>query len=540
MSVQFGFLGATVIEGQRSPTMNERAALVHGSAVEARAKFLEILNNKSPENISGDCCPVWMMEPFAIDSNRVACRSALLAGLQGDSEAQLRYEETRLFSLATVPSWLSQLVLERFNEGYSSITNQQIDAWMPKLSKGLSYEPSDSWRVRSAVDSFIAWFGLVQSPTYDCALEYQAALAGREYRNEKRFERIYSPLRGENSVQVVTCYSPLEDSPFGAVARRELKSLVQLMFRGLVLDDMLCALNFDLSARSKCAILAKNERPAWELSSSRSGQNLVKLAQAVNDRSLQGNPQQIAQFVEQNLFAKNPLSSIETGVFTTDEPASSGNIQCAVADIQQGQRLRIADALEARGVGENLPYVARMLHGLLRRGAIAEAQLLERVASEDDLVALPQRIYQESYRSLAAERRPSLEETISEDEHSVSYAPEVTGHRVSPIQLHYTDSFREWESSIPEVYRQIIGRRLSRLSRATSINDGIGDWSRIKGCEDGRPLFELRIHSGPGLRIIVLRHDTTKLSVVWGYTKKDQDHGNGIAGAIRAARNVRM
>lgn len=97
-----------------------------------------------------------------------------------------------------------------------------------------------------------------------------------------------------------------------------------------------------------------------------------------------------------------------------------------------------------------------------------------------------------------------------------------------PLEIRKTASFERWLRALRDSVA-----RLRILARLLRLEDGHwGDARHIAG-----PLFELRIHVGPGYRIYVAKQDDRVVVVLGGGDKSSQDRD--IERAVELVAGIR-
>lgn len=460
-------------------------------------------------------------------ASRAACSRDLVVGLGGNASAQETYIATRLAAFETLPKWLQREIEDSFTTwlrgvNYKGMFRGNIHWDHTQIPDQLRKQPLSKFLELSNLDSILS-IGVGQ------------ALFDRIAEQQFEHRRFLDLGRGTRIAEVWLSTSPVHDTPVSEHGRKWMRQILDLITKGLIIEDFLDHLGIPASDETKARLTRMCGQP-WDLLRSELGQRLLVVATAVSKGRL--SVLESGSFLDRNLHT--PPTTLYTQFFPPPAPSTNAakkpktarSLPPEVDAILSSREVFLAkrEAFQASlltkltGGGiqmsaSELRTTMRQLFAIVKRGLASESDVLERVGSAStprEIQAAIANIRHSAKLRLseAAARSPALH--LKSDLSSTGSASAQTAERKLNVTAADYRSVAEFVAALPRDFARIAETRIKRIQDCSYF----GDHKRLWSSDASAALFELRF-IGANMRVYYGRSGDTVILLGAG-TKKDQ------------------
>lgn len=429
--------------------------------------------------------------------------------IAGDQPARRAYEEFRLFDPSLLPEWGARRLCElRPAGGIVEFPVSQFPLHLRPFLTGPFFVERQGWR--ACIEHPVHYFSFAQSKRDVSLLGLVREIS--EFDDRFQLAVLSSVLRHELSPSMI------DPMPWAKSQERNAELFVATAFASRILEDARTVLDLpvDDDALARCVSITDDP---WSVLSTR-------FTKFVEIRDLVRETPALETSVSALLIAKRPGetaqrllkaqvdegSTVLSAGAGADEPETGPNPARHHAEerAQMIAALKEAIGIFSRSVepSEARHALARQISALVRRGAASYGETIEALRSgvrASELVS-----------KLRSVLRPTAAGVTGE---SVGVPPpEELESPVVLNQLYVSAEFMESLSHLQRSTPRVAYKIRSRLSRLRDEGYG-GDTQNLKNYSD---LYELRIHSGPGYRVIFTRPAPRVFQVLALCTKNEQ------------------
>jgi putative component of toxin-antitoxin plasmid stabilization module len=427
--------------------------------------------------------------------------------IAGDQPARRAYEEFRLFDPSLLPEWGTRRLSELVPPGEIvefPVSQFPLHLW-PFLT-GPFFLERQGWR--ACIEHPVHYFSFAQSKRDVSLLALIREISGFDDRFQLAV--LSSVLRHEWSPSMI------DPMPWAKSQERNAELFVASAFASRILEDARTVLDLpvDDDALARCVSITDDP---WSVLSTR-------FTKFVEIRDLVRETPELETSVSALLIAKRPTETakrllkaqVDAGSTVlsagADEPETGPNPARHHAEERAQMIAALKEAIAIFSASEELSEarhaLARQISALVRRGAASYGETIEALRSgvrPSELVS-----------KLRSVLRPTAIGVTGES--GGVPPPEELESPVVLNQLYVSAEFMESLSHLQRSTPRVAYKIRSRLNRLRDEGYG-GDTQNLKNRSD---LYELRIHSGPGYRVIFTRPAPRVFQVLALCTKNEQ------------------